>query len=205
MSSLAAQLSNIASIDASRLTSRTGAPSGQSYLFPPKTAASHDIDAIFALAQSGYEELLELDPGFEEFEDSLFSEHARRTDRTLLNEAENKELDVVLGRCLRRLGRWIGIMAGGKCIEWLVRRFRYVRYPTIPYGDLAKQPQSPRDERRNRPPGLFTISSIPQLPSNAINPHHPKEIAILCSIRSTDQERSATASIIHHPIGLAFA
>jgi len=128
MSSLAAQLQNIASIDASRLTSKTGAPSGKSYLFPPKTAASHDLDAIFSLAQSGYEELLELDPGFEEFEESLFSEHARRTDRTQLNVEENKELDIVLGRCLRRLGRWIGIMAGGKCIEWLVRRFRYVFY-----------------------------------------------------------------------------
>ena len=126
MSSLAAQLQNIASIDASRLTSKTGAPSGKSYLFPPKTAASHDLDAIFSLAQSGYEELLELDPGFGEFEESLFSEHARRTDRTQLNVEENKELDIVLGRCLRRLGRWIGIMAGGKCIEWLVRRFRYV-------------------------------------------------------------------------------
>lgn len=128
MSSLAAQLQNIASIDASRLTSKTGAPSGKSYLFPPKTAASHDLDAIFSLAQSGYEELLELDPGFEEFEESLFSEHARRTDRTQLNVEENKELDIVLGRCLRRLGRWIGIMAGGKCIEWLVRRFRCVNF-----------------------------------------------------------------------------
>lgn len=126
MSSLASQLQNIASLDASRLTSKTGAPSSKSYLFPPKTAASHDLDAIFSLAQSGYEELLDLDPAFEEFEDSLFSEHARRTDRTLLNQAENDELDKVLGKCLRRLGRWIGIMAGGKCIEWLVRRFRYV-------------------------------------------------------------------------------
>ena len=127
MSSLAAQLQNIASVDASRLTSKTGAPSSKSYLFPPKTAASHDLDAIFSLAQSGYAELLELDPEFDEFGDSLFSEHARRTDRTLLNQEENDELDKVLGRCLRRLGRWVGVMAGGKCIEWLVRRFRSVQ------------------------------------------------------------------------------
>lgn len=124
MSSLASQLQNIASADASRLTSRTGAPAAKSYLFPPKTAASHDLDAIFSLAQSGYEELVDLDPDFEEFGDSLFSEHARRTDRTLLNQAENDELDKALNRCLRRLGRWVGVMAGGKCIEWLVRRFR---------------------------------------------------------------------------------
>ncbi len=60
----------------------------------------------------------------EEFEDGLFSEAAKRTDRMMLNQEENRKLDEVLGRCLRRLGKWVGIMAGGKCIEWLVRRFR---------------------------------------------------------------------------------
>jgi U3 small nucleolar RNA-associated protein 10 len=124
MSSLATQLHNIASLDASRLTSRGGHPSSKSYLFPPKTAASHDLDSIYALAQSGYEELVSLDPGFEDFEDELFSERSRRVDRMLLNKEENAKLGRVLEKCLRRLGRWIGIMAGGKCIEWLVRRFR---------------------------------------------------------------------------------
>jgi len=124
MSSLATQLQSIASLDASRLISRSGVPTSKSYLFPPKTAASHDLDAIFALAQSGFEELRLLDPGMEEFEDGLFSEAAKRTDRMMLNQEENRKLDEVLGRCLRRLGKWVGIMAGGKCIEWLVRRFR---------------------------------------------------------------------------------
>lgn len=124
MSSLANQLKSIASIDASRLTSRSGAPISKSYLFPPKIAATHDLDAIFSLAQSGFEELLELDPAMAEFEDELFSERSRRTDRMMLTKKENEELDITLGRCLRRLGKWIGIMAGGKCIEWLVRRFR---------------------------------------------------------------------------------
>ena len=124
MSSLATQLQGVASLDASRLTSRTGAPSSKSYLFPAKVAADHDLDTIYSLGLSGFEELLSLDPAFEEFEDALFSEHAKRTDRMLLNEEENKKLDVVLGRCLRRLGKWIGLMAGGRCVEWLVRRFR---------------------------------------------------------------------------------
>lgn len=124
MSSLASQLQSIASLDASRLTSTGGHPSSKSYLFPAKTAASHDFDAIFSLAQSGFEELLSIDPGFSEFEQELFSEQSKRTDRMLLNDEENAALDIVLGRCLRRLGKWIGVMAGGKCIEWLVRRFR---------------------------------------------------------------------------------
>ena len=127
MTSLANQLQSIASLDASRLTSRYGAPTSKSYLFPPKVAASHDLDAIFSLAQSGFEELRILDPEMEEYEDELFSEAAKRMDRMMLNKAQNEQLDEILGRCLRRLGMWVGLMAGGKCIEWLVRRFRSVR------------------------------------------------------------------------------
>lgn len=126
MSSLASQLQQIASLDASRLTSKYGTPSSKSYLFPAKVAAEHDLDSIFTLAQSGFEELLSLDPGMEVFEDDLFSEKAKRTDRMMLSQEENDALDRVLGRCLRRLGKWVGVMAGGKCIEWLVRRFRLV-------------------------------------------------------------------------------
>ncbi|WWC65921.1 uncharacterized protein I303_108543 [Kwoniella dejecticola CBS 10117] len=124
MSSLAAQLQGIASLDAARLTSRYGQPSSKSYLFPPKVASTHDLDSIFALAQSGFEELLTLDPEVEQYEAEVFSEKSKRTDRMMLSQEENDELNILLARCLRRLGKWIGIMAGGKCIEWLVRRFR---------------------------------------------------------------------------------
>ncbi|TXT12979.1 hypothetical protein VHUM_01380 [Vanrija humicola] len=141
-SSLASQLQNIASVDASRLTSRYGQPSSKSYLFPPKVAEAQDLDAVFALAQSGFDELLHLDPEIEEFEAELFSEAAKRTDRMMLNKEENEKLDVTLARCLRRLGKWVGIMAGGKCIEWLVRRFRVHEFNTevllqvfLPYHD----------------------------------------------------------------------
>jgi len=122
--SLAAQLQNIASLDAGRLTSKYGQPSSKSYLFPAKVAETHDLDAVHALGQSGFDELVQLDEDMEEFEDELFSEAAKRNDRMMLNEEENAKLNETLERCLRRLGKWIGIMAGGKCIEWLVRRFR---------------------------------------------------------------------------------
>ncbi|WVQ74325.1 U3 small nucleolar RNA-associated protein 10 [Cryptococcus sp. DSM 104548] len=124
MSSLARQLQGIASLDADRITSAYGAPSGKSYLFPPDVASGHDIDSIFALAQSGFDELLELDPEMEQYEKELFSEGAKRTDRLMLSTEENEVLDEALEGCLRRLGRWIGVMAAGKCLEWLVRRFR---------------------------------------------------------------------------------
>lgn len=124
MSSLAQQLAGIASLDASRLTSRTGAPSSKSYLFTPTEAAQQDYDAVYQIASEGFAEIVELDPEMAEFEEELFSDISKRTDRMMLNAEDNKVLDEVLGRCMRRLGRWIGIMAAGKCIEWLVRRFR---------------------------------------------------------------------------------
>lgn len=124
MSSLARQLQGIASLDASRLTSRTGAPSSKSYLFTPAEGATQDLDAIYQVGLEGFAEIVELDPDMVDFEDELFSEAAKRTDRMMLTKDENRELDQVLGRCLRRLGRWIGVMACGRCLEWLVRRFR---------------------------------------------------------------------------------
>ncbi|WVQ66419.1 uncharacterized protein L199_004599 [Kwoniella botswanensis] len=157
MSSLAAQLQNIASLDAARLTSKYGQPSSKSYLFPPKVASTHDLDSIFALAQSGFEELLSLDPDMEEFEEELFSEKSKRTDRMMLSQEENDVLDILLGRCLRRLGKWIGIMAGGKCIEWLVRRFRVHEMNA----EILLQVFLPYHESPNFP-RILAILTIPQ-------------------------------------------
>lgn len=122
--SLARQLAGIASLDAERLASHHGAPTGKSYLFPPAQAAAMDLEQVYNVAISGYEELVQLDPGMEQFEDELFSESSKATDRMLLSKEENAALDVVLESCLIRLGQWISLKAGAKCIEWLVRRFR---------------------------------------------------------------------------------
>jgi U3 small nucleolar RNA-associated protein 10 len=122
--SLAQQLRGIASLDADRITSNHGAPSGKSYLFPPSQAAAMDMDAIYNVALSGYEELLEIDPDMEQFEDDLFSETSKATDRMMLPKDANKDLDVKLEKCLRRLSQWLTLKSGAKCFEWLVRRFR---------------------------------------------------------------------------------
>jgi U3 small nucleolar RNA-associated protein 10 len=83
-----------------------------------------DLDSIYNVALSGFEELLELDPGMQEFEDEVFAESSKGVDRMGLSKDENKKLDEVLERCLRRLSPWLGLKAGAKCLEWLVRRFR---------------------------------------------------------------------------------
>ncbi len=123
-SALAQQLRAIASLDADRLASHHGAPVGKSYLFPPKVASSHDNNAIYNIAISGLEELVEVEPEMLEFEEELFSDASRTTDRMMLTAEENKRLNVVLDRCILKLGKWITLKATSKCLEWLVRRFR---------------------------------------------------------------------------------
>ncbi|WVF68418.1 hypothetical protein IAT40_003183 [Kwoniella sp. CBS 6097] len=183
MSSLAAQLQNIASLDAARLNSRYGAPSSKSYLFPPKVASTHDLDSIFALAQSGFEELLSLDPDIEEFEDELFSERAKRTDRMMLSKEENEALDEVIARCLRRLGRWIGVMAGGKCIEWLVRRFRIHEMNA----DVLLEVFLPYHESPNFP-RILAILTIPQT-----SPYHAPFSPLIKNAQAIPRSYIATA------------
>ncbi len=122
--SLAAQLRAVASIDADRLASHHGAPAGKSYLFTPAVAAAHDASAIYNIAATGFEELLQVDPAFEAFEDDLFSPASKGTDRMLLTQRENKRLGKTLDRCIRKMGKWITLKATAKCLEWLIRRFR---------------------------------------------------------------------------------
>ena len=108
MSSLAQQLQGIASLDAARLTSKTGAPSSKSYLFSAAEAAQQDLDAIWAIAAEGFEQLCQLDSDMLEFEEELFAGRTKRIDRMMLNREDNAQLDKIIERCLRRLGRWIG-------------------------------------------------------------------------------------------------
>lgn len=124
MVSLADQLRGIASADADRITAHHGAPSGKSYIFPAKDAAALDFNAIYNIAISGLDEILELDPLMSEFEEELFGESTKSLDRMMLSQEANHRLDLVLDRCIRRLGQWMGLKSGAKCFEWLVRRFR---------------------------------------------------------------------------------
>lgn len=58
VSALAAQLAKGASVNASILASRSnGKPTATSYLFNPREAAEHDLDAVLALAQNGLAQL----------------------------------------------------------------------------------------------------------------------------------------------------
>ncbi|CED85640.1 Uncharacterized conserved protein [Phaffia rhodozyma] len=125
MSSLASQLASIASLDASRLGSLSKQVSNQaSYLFSRTEAAQHDFETIHSLGVNGFEELKELDPSLVEFEEDLFGEAAKVTDRMVLSKEENVALGATLDIFLSKLAKHLPLRAAAKVIEWLVRRFR---------------------------------------------------------------------------------
>ncbi|CAO1623616.1 unnamed protein product [Parajaminaea phylloscopi] len=125
-SSLASQLSGIRSLNAARLASSSALSSQASYLFPPQTAARQDLDTVFALGETGWTELCSEDVTLERWTDgrSLFGPESKARDRTMLTKVENANIDTVVEGFFERIGAVLLSKSAGKCIEWLVRRFR---------------------------------------------------------------------------------
>ncbi|KAG5644278.1 hypothetical protein DXG03_008763 [Asterophora parasitica] len=124
MSSLAAQLAQNASLNSAILVDRSRRKAAESYLFTGREADQHDLEAIHALGVNGLIQLALLDPSLRKYEDQLFSEYAKATDRTLLSSEGNAELDAGITTFLPLLGPYLMEVPTGKVIEWLVRRFR---------------------------------------------------------------------------------
>jgi U3 small nucleolar RNA-associated protein 10 len=125
-SSLAAQLTQGASLNAAFLTDRSKRKATESYLFTGRDAAQHELDTIHALAVNGLLQLRSLDRRLGAFEDSLFSSASRDVDRTLQTKEENARLDATVEEFLTLLGPFVLEAPTGKVLEWLVRRFRCV-------------------------------------------------------------------------------
>lgn len=123
-SSLAAQLAQNASLNASLLVDRSRRKPTHSYLFSSREADQHDLDSLHALAVNAFFRLKTVQPILSDYEDALFSEAAKATDRTLQNVETNAKLDESLNSFLPLLGPYLLESPTGKILEWLVRRFR---------------------------------------------------------------------------------
>ncbi|PPQ90282.1 hypothetical protein CVT25_013107 [Psilocybe cyanescens] len=124
MSSLATQLAQNVSLNASLLVDRSRRKASASYLFTGKEADQHDLEAIHALAVNALIHLTSVSPALEKYEETLFSERAKETDRTLLPLEAVQELDKAIEEFLWLLSPYLMEPSTGKIIEWLVRRFR---------------------------------------------------------------------------------
>ncbi|KAI0092311.1 armadillo-type protein [Irpex rosettiformis] len=123
-SSLAKQLAQGVSLNASLLVDRSRRLPTQSYLFTPREADQHDLDSIHALGVNGFQRLKAIEPTIFKYEDALFSDAAKATDRTLLTSEGNANLDISINGLLSLLGPYLLEAPASKVVEWLVRRFR---------------------------------------------------------------------------------
>lgn len=126
MTSLAQQLQRLAlpQTDPSLLSRHEVA----SLLFDPKEAATIDRDTAFAIGCTGLEELLGIDPAFEQFEAPLFSQLAKTLERSVQTKAVNKQLDENISLFLLHLSPYFLLKPAQKCLEWLIHRFHIHLY-----------------------------------------------------------------------------
>ncbi|KAF8999772.1 hypothetical protein BDQ17DRAFT_1360346 [Cyathus striatus] len=124
MSSLAAQLAHSASLNSALLADRSKRKPVESYLFTGREAGQHDLESIHALAMNGFLQLSTIDPSFRKYEGDIFSERAKVTDRTLLSQEDNDNLNKAIHGFLLLLGPYLMDSPTGRVLEWLVRRFR---------------------------------------------------------------------------------
>jgi U3 small nucleolar RNA-associated protein 10 len=101
---------------------------GKSLLFDPKVAVSQDFNTLYQICIEGFEELCALDSRFVAYSTSIFSEQSKTEEREQMTAEQNKELDAVLNSFLGLVGERLALKPAQKAVEWLVRRFRYVRF-----------------------------------------------------------------------------
>lgn len=135
-SSLAQQLSQVRSHNAAQLGNAREAAKVQSasYLFPPNVASSQDLQLLQALGANGWEELIDSDAIFSKWDNAtgsgelLFGTSSRDFDRLMKTKEENEQLDRAISNFLHLVGGSLLDRSTGKCLEWLVRRFRIHQY-----------------------------------------------------------------------------
>jgi U3 small nucleolar RNA-associated protein 10 len=104
---------------------------GKSLLFEPRVAASQSFENVYLICNEGYRELCALDPRFLQFSRSLFSEQSKVEDRTQMTQKENEKLNGVLEAFMTMVGPRLLLKPAEKALEWLVRRFRYVKLQRV--------------------------------------------------------------------------
>uniref|UniRef100_A0A670XSS6 HEAT repeat-containing protein 1 n=1 Tax=Pseudonaja textilis TaxID=8673 RepID=A0A670XSS6_PSETE len=126
MTSLAHQLKRLAlpQNDPSLLSRSEAA----SLLFDCKEAANIDRDTFFAIGCTGLEELIGIDPSFEIFETTLFSQISKGLERSVQTKAVNQQLDENISLFLIHLSPYFMLKPAQKCLEWLIHRFHIHLY-----------------------------------------------------------------------------
>lgn len=126
MSSLKSQLAEVAANNATVALDRKRRQKlhSASLIYNPKTASTQDYDFIFENAVEALRTLTEIDPHFEIFAKSLFSESSMSIDRNVQSKEENKNLDNAINGYLMLVSSKWHLAPTLHATEWLVRRFQ---------------------------------------------------------------------------------
>ncbi|XP_071799913.1 HEAT repeat-containing protein 1-like [Asterias amurensis] len=114
----------------------------KSLLFDPKEAAALDRETFYAVGINGLQELENIDPAFQEFENTLFDETSKAMERSVQTKEVNDRLDRKIGKFLLQLSPYFLLKPAQKALEWLIYRFNIHQYNiddllrcVIPYHD----------------------------------------------------------------------
>ncbi|NXE89574.1 HEAT1 protein, partial [Menura novaehollandiae] len=99
-----------------------------SLLFTCKEAATIDRDTFYAIGCTGLEELMGIDPSFEEFQSTLFSSTSKGLERSVQTKAVNQQLNKNISLFLIHLSPYFMLKPAQKCLEWLIHRFHIHLY-----------------------------------------------------------------------------
>lgn len=99
-----------------------------SILFDPKEAASKDRRTIYDLGIHGLQELIVLNPAFQQFEQTLFDENTLHMERAVEVKEVNDLLNRNIKKFLQHLSPYFLLRPSLLCLEWLVRRFQVHEY-----------------------------------------------------------------------------
>ena len=94
-----------------------------SFLISGKDAGTLDLDSIYWISLNGLEELISMDPSFNKFTNTLFSEASRDFERSILTQEAVKKVDESISRFLRLLSPYFI-----QCLEWLVRVYEIHKF-----------------------------------------------------------------------------
>lgn len=126
--SLARQLKNLQKPETSKFVQKRGK---YSFLYDYFDAASVDCNTHYALAISGLEELVALDPSVSRYKKSFLDPSAKSFDRGMRSSEENEQLDAETRRFLFHVVTPYFLLASThKVIEWLIYKFEINLYNT---------------------------------------------------------------------------
>ncbi|CCF55570.1 hypothetical protein KAFR_0A01320 [Kazachstania africana CBS 2517] len=126
MSSLSEQLAQISTSNATVAFDRKRRQKlhSASLIYNPKTASTQDYESIFENATKALNELSEIDPRFEIFKRSLFSESSISIDRNVQSKDEVNSLNNAINAYLYLASSKWHLSPTLHATEWLVRRFQ---------------------------------------------------------------------------------